>query len=91
MTNKETVLSLVAQICNAKSTDCRSLNKVSLASELLDLAGVTEYTITEIPLDWDNQVVIIFHVNNEFKELFAGIGCDGKYYFEVTVCEDQGE
>lgn len=83
--NKNHVLSLVMQICNMQSTNCRSLNKANLAYELLKIAGINNANITEIPLDWDSQVVVIFQHNGEFKELFAGIGTDSKFYFEINL------
>lgn len=85
---KNKVMQLVEQICNAKSTDCRSLNKGSLARELMNLANIPQNAdIQEIPLDWNNQVVILFLLPNDknYYSLFAGIGCDGKFYFELSI------
>ena len=85
---KDKVMCLVSQICDAPSTDCRSLNKSALAREILNLANVPQNAnIQEIPLDWNNQVVILFLLPDDinYYSLFAGIGNDGKFYFELTV------
>lgn len=81
-------MELVNKICNKQSTDCRSLNKSSLARELMDFANVPQNaSIQEIPLDWNNQVVILFLLPNDanYYSLFAGIGNDGNFYFELSV------
>ena len=58
---REKVLDIVSKICEMKSTDCRGLNKRDLAKKLLNLANVPENAeIEEIPLDWNNQVVVLF-------------------------------
>lgn len=43
--------------------------------------------IQEIPLDWNNQVVILFLVpgDTNYYSLFAGIGNDKKFYLELTI------
>lgn len=85
---REKVMDLVTEICNMTSTDCRSLNKSDIARQLLDLCHVPESAkISEIPLDWGNQVVILFLVPNDknYYSLFAGIGNDGQFYFELTI------
>lgn len=86
---KNKVMELVEKICSKESTDCRSLNKIDLARELMNLANVPQDAeIQEIPLDCNNQVVVLFLVP-EYKEnyysLFAGIGTDGKFYFELSI------
>ena len=68
-------MSIVKQICNTESTDCRSLNKINLARQLMDLMHVpTEAEIEEIPLDWCNQVGICFLLpnDNNYYSLYAG-------------------
>lgn len=85
---KNRVMELVEKICNIESTDCRSLNKVDLARKLMDLANVPDDAeIKEIPLDWNNQVVILFLFpeDKNYYSLFAGIGCDGNFYFELSI------
>lgn len=82
------IMQLVRQICNTKSEDCRSLNKAKLAREILNLADIPQDAeIQEIPLDWDNQVVILFLMPDDvnYYSLFAGIGNDGKFYIELSV------
>jgi len=86
--NKEKVLLLVEQICSTESTNCRSLNKVELAKQLLVLANVPQIaTICEIPLDWNSQVVILFTLPNDsnYYSLFSGIGTDGNFHFELAI------
>lgn len=85
---KNKVMQLVKQICDIKSTDCRSLNKDNLVRKLMNLANIPQNAdIQEIPLDWDNQVVILFLLPHDknYYSLFAGIGCDGKFYFEMSI------
>lgn len=85
---QDKIMELVNKICNKQSTDCRSLNKSSLARELMDFAHVPQNAeIQEIPLDWNNQVVILFLLPNDanYYSLFAGIGNDGNFYFELSV------
>lgn len=81
---KQTVLQLVSNICNT-ATNCNGIanNEVS-ARKLLTLASVSESVeIIEIPLNWNNQVVILFDDNGTEKELFVGIGTDGNFYFQL--------
>lgn len=85
---KDKVLNLVSEICNEVSTDCRGINKSELARDLMDLANIPGAAeIREIPLDWDNQVVILFVVPNDdnYYSLFAGIGTDNEFYFELSI------
>lgn len=85
---EEKIMNLVKKICGTESTDCRSLNKSDLGRQLLDIANVPKNAdIQEIPLDWDNQVVVLFLLPNDtnYYSLFAGIGLDGKFYFELTI------
>lgn len=85
---RDKVMSLVRKICSMEPTNCRSLNKSSLARELLDIANVPQNAeIQEIPLDWNDQVVILFLIPGDviYYSLFAGIGRDGNFYFELTV------
>lgn len=87
----EKIQKLVEEICNMKSTNCRSLNKSELARKLMDYANIpNDAKIMEIPMDWNNQVVILFIQNNlsddyNYYSLFAGIGNDGKFYFELSI------
>ena len=86
--NKEEIMNLVSKICGTEKSDCRSLNKKDLARELLNLANVPDSaSIEEIPLDWGNQVVVLFLLPDDknYYSLFTGIGNDGKFYFELTI------
>ena len=82
------IMQLVDAICDAKSIDCRSLNKSKLARKLMDFAYIPKSAeIQEIPLDWNNQVLILFLMpkDKNYYSLFAGIGNDNKFYFELTI------
>jgi hypothetical protein len=86
--NKELILNLVDEICDTNSTDCRSLNKIDIAKQLLNIANIpSNAIINEIPLDWNRQVVILFTLENDsnYYSLFSGIGNDGNFYFELTI------
>ena len=85
---KNKVMQLVEKMCIMESAGCRSLNKSDLARELMDIANIPQNAdIQEIPLDWNNQVEILFLLPNDknYYSLFAGIGCDGKFYFELSI------
>ena len=85
---EEKVMQIVKEICNTESTNCRSLNKKELARQLLDIANVPQNAeIQEIPLDWDDQVVILFLMPNDtnYYSLFAGIGMSGLFHFELGI------
>lgn len=85
---QEKIMELVKEICNMESTNCRSLNKADLARKLMDLAHIPqEAEVQEIPLDWGNQVEILFLMpdDNNYYSLFAGIGNDHKFYFELGI------
>lgn len=74
MANKD-FMQIVKTICETTATDCRSLNKVELARELMDMANIpSNAIIEEIPLDWNNQVSICFTVPNDdnYYSLYAG-------------------
>lgn len=85
---KKKIIEIVSKICDTESTNCRSLNKVYLARELMNIANIpTNADICEIPLDWNNQVVVLFLIpeDDNYYSLFAGIGKDRKFYFELSV------
>ncbi|WP_206459420.1 hypothetical protein [Anaerovorax sp. IOR16] len=86
--DKQLIMQYVEQICNMESTDCRSLNKADVARKLMNLASIPqEATIQEIPVDWGNAVVINFLIPNDtnYYNLFAGIGNDKRFYFELNI------
>lgn len=85
---KNKVLELVKAICETNSTDCRGLNIKETARELMNLANIPENAeIEEIPLNWNNQVVILFLLpkDKNYYSLFAGIGNDNKFHFELSI------
>lgn len=68
-------MDIVKEICETVSTDCRSLNKKDLARKLMDMVNIPKSAaITEIPLDWNNQVGIQFILPNDdnYYCLYAG-------------------
>ncbi|TVX86053.1 hypothetical protein [Paenibacillus agilis] len=84
MQNK--VMEIVKRICDTQS-NCKGLsNNQQNISELLALKGINESEINvyEMPINWGNQALICYEVKatNEHRELFAGIGNDGIFYFE---------
>lgn len=68
-------MKIVREICNVESTDCRSLNKSALARKLMDMVSIPKNAeIMEIPLDWNNQVAILFIIpdDDNYYCLYAG-------------------
>lgn len=87
-TMMENILELVDRICAMESTNCRGLNKSEEARKLLDIINVPNNAIiSEIPLDWNRQVIVLFRIpaDNNVYSLFSGIGNNGKFYFELTI------
>lgn len=86
---KDEAMLLVKSICATESLNCRSSNKNGLAIELLKLAKIPmeNLEIWEIPVDWDTQVVICFYYkeSDTLYDLFAGIGNDGEFYYQVGI------
>ena len=84
---KNEILALVEKICTNNS-DCRGLNNKEMARELMNIANIPENAeIEEIPLNWNNQVVILFLLPDDknYYSLFAGIGNDNKFHFELSI------
>lgn len=76
----EEFMPIVKEICSITPTDCRSLNKAHLARQLMDLLNIPQNAeIYEIPLDWDDEVVILFMLPNDknYYSLGAGHWLDG--------------
>lgn len=84
---KNEILALVEKICTNNS-DCRGLNNKEIARELMNIANIPENAeIEEIPLNWNNQVVILFLLPDDknYYSLFAGIGNDNEFHFELSI------
>lgn len=83
---KNKILDLVEKICSNNS-DCRALNNQEVARELMNVAHIPNAEIEEIPLNWNNQVVILFLLpeDKNYYSLFAGIGNDGNFHFELSI------
>ena len=84
---KNRILDLVAKICTNNS-DCRGLDKKDAARELMNIAHIpSDAEIVEIPLDWNNQVVILFLLpeDKNYYSLFAGIGNDSEFHFDLSI------
>lgn len=78
--NPEKFMPIVKEICSITPTDCRSLNKAHLAREIMNLVNIPQNAeIYEIPLDWDDEVVILFMLPNDknYYSLGAGHWLDG--------------
>lgn len=76
----EEFMPIVKEICSITPTDCRSLNKAHLARQLMDLLNIPQNAeIYEIPLDWNDEVVILFMLPNDknYYSLGAGHWLDG--------------
>lgn len=85
-------MEIVRAICAMPATDCRSLNKAAEARKLLDLVHVPETAeIHEIPLDWDEQVEVMFTVPDDktYYGLTAGMN-DGKFFIELFRSREDG-
>lgn len=85
---KNKVMEIVNLICNTESVSCRGLDQSGLARKLMDLANIPkDADIHEIPVNWDSMVAINFLIPNDNKYfcLFAGIGMDEKYHFELSI------
>lgn len=92
MNMQEKAMELVRAICNMPATDCRSLNKAAEARKLLDLVHVPETAeIHEIPLDWDEQVEVMFTLPNDktYYGLTAGMN-DGKFFIDLFRSREEG-
>ena len=73
-------MKIVKEICYIETTDCRSLNKSELARKMMDMANIPRSAeIQEIPLDWNNQVEILFTIPEDkyYYGLSAGHWLDG--------------
>lgn len=101
---KQKIFDLVRAICNSTVSlhsdkdvppDCPTESSYSAAYDLLKTVGVSpEAVIFEIPLCWDNQVVIRFTIG-EWRDkedvvifsLSAGVSCcdSGRFFFELQV------
>lgn len=81
----EKIISLIDDICNMESANCRSLNKSHLARKIMDVFNIpTDAIIHEIPLDWNRQVEILFtipedklHKVNYYFGIYAGVTENG--------------
>lgn len=84
---KNEILTLVEKICT-NSSACRGLNNKEVARELMNVAHIpSDAEIVEIPLNWNNQVVILFLLpgDNKYYSLFTGIGNDNEFHFELSI------
>lgn len=76
--NETIAMNLVNDICSKLS------NKIDIAKKLLLLSGISQAEILEIPVDWNSQAIIVFQEDGTEKELFVGIGCQGKkFHYEI--------
>lgn len=85
---KKKVMEIVRKICDTKSKDCRGLSKSDLARELMNVVNIPQNAkIKEIPIDWGDMVNILFLLPDDknYYSLFAGIGVDGVFTFELSI------
>lgn len=89
-------MKIVREICSVKSIDCHSLNKSELARKLMDMVNIPQNAeIQEIPLDWNNQVEILFIIPEDkyYYGLSAGHwldGTDSMYLEIIAIQRNQG-
>lgn len=70
-------MKIVKEICSIESANCRSLNKSEVARKLMDMIDIPRSAeIQEIPLDWNDQVEILFTIPEDkyYYGLSAGHG-----------------
>lgn len=90
---EEKIMELVRIICTMESMNCRSLNKRHEARKIMDFFEIpADAIIHEIPLDWDNQVEIMFtipednvHKVNYYFGLYTGV-YNGKLTIGLMKC-----
>lgn len=85
---KNKVMEIVNLICNTESVSCRGMDQIDLARNLMNFANIPKNAvIQEIPVNWNSMVAINFLVpkDNRYFCLFAGIGMDGNYHFELSI------
>lgn len=81
------IIQIIKAICDISSANGSGLNKVDMARKLLDYANVPQNAeIQKIPVSENKQVRILFFVpgDDDYYSLFAGIGTDGYFYFELS-------
>lgn len=81
-------MDIVHEICAMTSTNCKSLNKTDLARKLMDIVNIPqEAEISEIPLDWDNQVEICFVLpdDDNYYSLYAGHWLDNTESMKLAI------
>ena len=81
-------MAIVQEICAMTSANCRSLNKTDLARKLMDMINIPkEAEISEIPLDWENQVEICFILPNDdnYYSLYAGHWLDDTESMKLVI------
>lgn len=88
MVMKMDSMKIVKEICSIESTNCRSLNKSEVARKLMDMIDIPQNAkIQEIPLDWNDQVEILFTIPEDkyYYGLSAGHWLDGaeSMYLEI--------
>lgn len=89
-----TKMDIIREICDAESIGCRSLNKAGLVFDLMEMVGMDTdgIIISEIPVDWAEQVVAVFEFDGDWYEFAAGISADGsgKYFEDVRRWSEDG-
>jgi len=85
---RDKIMQIVSKMCTNECNSCRGLDSSDLAIKLLKMANVpTAADIQEIPLQENLQVEILFLMpnDNNYYGLFAGIGNDKKFHFELKI------
>jgi hypothetical protein len=78
-------MNLVSAICDNSNFElnCRGLNNLELATQLLVACSVPFDAITDIPLSWSGQVAIVYKIGNVYHEFGCGASTLDGNYFEI--------
>jgi len=102
MLNKTTVAQTIKGICEASMRDLPTNDTWEQADKLLELIGIKQAEVEEIPLCWDNAVNIVFTigkcsfnltgiVEDEVVELKLNIDDDSFQTIDLGIMNDYDE
>jgi hypothetical protein len=89
---KYNLLSIVTEMCKTSTpfVDCRGLSLCDLGKKMFDTLNnfdercpiSTDISIQEIPLNWENQVEILFYLDTEYYSAKESESCNSIF----TIC-----
>lgn len=102
MLNKTTVAQTIKGICKASMSDLPTNDTWEQADKLLELIGIKQAEVEEIPLCWDNAVNIVFTigkcsfnltgiVENKEVNLKLNIDTDDFQEIDLGIVNDEDE